>query len=116
MRLQPDWLGELVSICVSDDWRGAQTELTWGEVSPMFRRLLPELAQSEDADGYSSLEVRACREGIEWLSTNHPAEFGALCWQFWDWKRKHLTRAENHDELLQRAGKLLADYVDRACG
>ena len=30
MRLQPDWIGELVSICVSDDWRGAQTELTWG--------------------------------------------------------------------------------------
>ena len=115
MRLQPDWLGELVSICVDDDWRGSQMQLNWGDVSPMFRRLLPELAQSDDTDGYSSLEVRACRAGLEWLSANHQAEFNALCWQFWAWKRKHLNLADNHDELLQRAGILLAEYVDKAC-
>ena len=115
MKLQPDWIGELVSICVADDWRGAHRELDWSGVSPMFRRLLPELAETQD-EGYSSLEVRACRAGLEWMATAHPAEFGALCWQFWPWKRKHLTRADNHDELAQTAGKLLADYVDRACG
>ena len=115
MKLHPEWIGELVSICVSDDWRGASSSLHWDDVSPMFKRLLPELAQTEDADGYSSLEVRACRAGIEWLAQKHSAEFNALCWQFWPWRRQHLVRDDKHDELVQRAAGLLANYVDRAC-
>jgi hypothetical protein len=82
----------------------------------MFRRLLPSLAESESPDGYSSLEVRACRAGLEWMSGHHPREFAALCWQFWPWKRAHFPRTDDHDALVERAGALLAAYVDRACG
>lgn len=115
MRLKPDWIGELINICSADDWAEAQRPLDYPSVSPMFKRMLPELAEAEDAEGYSALEVRACRAGIEWLSARHPQEFAALCWQFWPWKRRHLERADNHDELVLRAGHLLANYVDSAC-
>ena len=115
IRLQPDWIGELVSVCSADDWADLQNPLDFPNVSPMFRRLLPNLAETEDAGGYSSIEVRACKAGIEWLSREHPEHYAALAWEFQSWKRKHLDKPQDHERLVLEAGKLLAKFVDSAC-
>jgi hypothetical protein len=111
----PDWVIDLVRQCASDDWSGVDRELDYPKVSPMFARLLPEMAETEEVTGYSSLELKACREGIDWLSKEHPAEYASLTWEFQRWKRKHMGRPDQHDANLQRAGALLAAYIDRIC-
>ena len=116
IRLQPDWIGELVSICSSDDWSDASQPLDYPSVSPMFRKLIPDLAEADDVTGYSSAEVRACKAGIEWLSKTHPNEYRALAREFQPWKRKHLEATEHDRELAMHAGKLLAKFVDVYCG
>lgn len=115
MKLEPAWIGELVGICAADDWAEVEQRLGHAAVSPMFRRLLPDLAESDESTGYSSAEVLACKAGIEWLMHAHPAEFQALSWEFHRWRRKTMARHEKHEELVQSAARLLADYVDRVC-
>lgn len=116
IRLQPEWIGELVSICAADDWADAKSPLDYPIVSPMFRRLLPDVAEGDDVTGYASAEVRACKTAIELLSKDHPLEFNALLWEFQPWRRRHLTVHKDHAALVLAAGKKLADYVDGICG
>lgn len=113
--MEQNWVGDLVRQCAADDWSGVDRDLDYPRVSPMFARLLPEMAETEDTSGYSSLELRACREGIDWLSKAHPSEYAALTWEFQRWKRRHMSKSDDHDALLQRAGELLASYIDRIC-
>ena len=47
---------------------------------------------------------------------DYPAEYAALAWEFQPWKRRHIPQADNHDALVLEAGRLLAAYVDAACG
>lgn len=115
MKLEPPWIGELIGICAANDWAGVEQQLGHASVSPMFRRLMPEMAEADDAMGYSSAEVRACAMGIEWLEKAYPLEFAALSWEFHRWRRREMQRHERHAELVQSAARLLADYVDRVC-
>lgn len=115
IRLEPDWVGELVSMAAKDDWSATTSALDYPTVSPMFRKLLPEVTETDDATGYSSAELAACKAGIEWLSKNYPAEYAALAWEFQPWKRKHLERSSDHHALVMYAGRLLAKFVDRFC-
>lgn len=114
IRLQPDWIGELLSVCSADDWADLQHPLAWPTVSPMFARFIP-LFETEDAGGYSSAEVRACKAGIEWLSREHPEHYAALAWEFQPWKRSQVAKLDAHERLALEAGKLLASFVDSAC-
>lgn len=115
IRLQPEWIGELLGICAADDWSDVQARLGHPSVSPMFRRMLPD-HEVEDVTGYSSAEVRACKVGIEWLAQEHPREHAALEWELRRWKRAHLQRQDDHEALVQAAAKLLSEFVDNACG
>lgn len=115
IRLQPDWIGELVSLASKDDWADTTSALDYPSVSPMFKRLIPSMAESDDVTGYSSAELTACKAGIEWLSQHHPAEYAALAWEFQPWKRKHLAKHKDHQDLVMQAGALLAKFVDRLC-
>lgn len=115
IRLEPDWIGELVSIASKDDWSDTTSALDYPSVSPMFRKLLPDIAEADDTAGYSSAELAACKAGIEWLSQNYPTEYAALAWEFQPWKRKHLGRHEDHHTLVLYAGRLLANFVDKFC-
>lgn len=115
IRIEPDWVGELISLAAKDDWSEATSGLDYPPVSPMFRKLLPGLAESDDVTGYSSAELRACKEGIDWLSREHPAEYAALAWEFQPWRRKREPRRDGHAELVQRAGSLLAKFIDDRC-
>lgn len=116
IRLQPEWIGELVGICARDDWSDLNDRLGYPSVSPMFQRFMPELAESDDVTGYSSAEVRACRAGIEWLCNHHPDEYAALQWEFQPSKRRLLVLQKNHTHLVLRAGTLLEQFVDKYCG
>ena len=116
IRLQPDWIGELVGICAADDWNDAQMPLDYPGVSPMFRRLMPELAETDEVTGYSSAEVRACKMGLEFLAREHPIEYMALTWEFQPWQRRQVPLLDDHEALVLRAGELLAAFVDEMCG
>ena len=116
IRLEPEWIGELVSMAAKDDWSDATSSLDYPNVSPMFRKLMPEMAESDDVTGYSSAEMRACKAGIEWLSQNHPEEYAALAWEFQPWKRKIIDKHDDHHALVMYAGRLLAKFVDAMCG
>ena len=115
IRLQPDWIGELLSVCAADERAAMHDRLDYPAVSPMFARLLPNLAEADEAGGYSSLEVRACKAGLEWMAREHPALYAALAWEFQTWRRAQMTRAEDHERLAMEAGLLLAKFVDSAC-
>lgn len=115
IRLEPEWIGELVSMAAKDDWSDTTSSLDYPTVSPMFRKLIPEMAESDDVTGYSSAEMRACKAGIEWLSKNYPNEYAALAWEFQPWKRKIIDKSDDHHALVMYAGRLLAKFVDAMC-
>lgn len=114
IRLHPEWIGELVSMCARDNWADTTSPLDYPTISPMWRKLLPESAESEDVGGYSSAELRACKAGIEHLSKMHPLEYTALRIEFQ--RRRHDVMHENHRQLVLRAGQILAKFVDDMCG
>ena len=116
IRLKPDWIGELVSLAAKEDLSDATAQLDYPSISPMFRRLMPEIAESSDVTGYSSAELAACKAGIEWIGKNYPEEYAALAWEFQPWKRKLIDKHEDHHALVMYAGRLLAKFVDAHCG
>ena len=116
IRLEPDWIGELASMAAKADWSDATSALDYPNVSPMFRKLMPEMAESDDVTGYSTLELAACKAGIEWLGKNYPDEYAALAWEFQPWKRTIIDKHDDHHALVLYAGRLLAKFVDAMCG
>jgi len=116
MNIEPLWVADLIRMCAADDWSDVDHALGHPRVSPMFKQFLPEPAESEEATGYSTCEMRACREGLEWLSHTHPQLYRALALQFYSWRRRHLERTADHEALVQRAAALLAEYVDKSLG
>lgn len=115
IRLEPEWIGELVSMASRSDWSDTTSSLDYPTVSPMFRKFIPDIAEADDVTGYSSVELAACKAGIEWLGVNHPDEYNALAWEFQPWKRKLIERHEDHHALVMYAGRLLANFVDKFC-
>ncbi len=116
MKIEPAWIADLVRLCSASDWSGLDASLGHASVSPMFARLIPDLASSEDVAGYSGAEIQACREGLEWLSRAHPEEYAALAWQMQRWRRKFTPQSQDHDSLVQRSATLLAQFVDKKLG
>lgn len=116
IRLEPDWVGELVSMCSKDDWSDTTSHLDYPTISPMFKKLIPDMAETDDVTGFSSAELRACKMAIEWLNVNHPEEYAALAWEFQPWKRKTLTQHADHHAMVMYAGRLIEKFIDKVCG
>lgn len=114
-RIEPEWVAELVRICASDDWAGAERPLSFSSVSPMFRKLLPELAESDDATGYSPIEVRACKAGLEWLAREQRDLYEALTAELNVSRHSRRNEDGNHHERVQKAAFLLGEFIDKAC-
>ena len=114
-KIEPEWVAELVRICASDDWAGAERPLHFPSVSPMFRKLMPDLAESDDATGYSSMEVRDCKAGLEWLSREHRDLYEALTAELNVSRHSRRNEDGNHHERVQKAAFLLGKFVDKAC-
>ena len=116
IRLQPDWVGELVSMWAARDWADAHGDLGYPTVSPMFARAVGNVTEWEDPTGYSSAELRAVVAAVDWLQTNHPEHWRALSREFRTWTRRTLEAKEGDRELVLEAGLLLANYIDEILG
>lgn len=115
IRLEPDWVGDLVSLWVAQDWADAQQRLGYPDVSPMFARALGNSSE-EDPTGYSSAEVRAMAAAIDWLRLVHWEHWRALSREFRSFSRSELPPKEGDRERVLEAGKMLADYIDNVLG
>ena len=113
IRLQPEWIGELVSQWAARDWADAQHDLGFPTVSPMFAKAVGTVTEFEDVTGYSSAEIRAVCAAVDWLQQQHPDHWRALSREFRTWTRRTLERKEGDDQLVLEAGKMIADYVDK---
>lgn len=116
MKIEPEWVADLVRMCSASDWSGLNASLGYPSVSPMFARLIPDLASTENVSSDLSAEMQACKEGLEWLSKAHPDAYAALAWQFQRWRRKFTPQQQDHDLLVQQAATLLARYIDKKLG
>lgn len=113
IRLQPEWVGELLSMWAAKDWADAQHDLGFPDVSPMFAKAVGMATEFEDPAGYSSAELRAVAAAVDWLQGAHPEHWRALSREFRTWTRRTLPRREGDDALVLEAGKFLADYIDK---
>jgi len=116
IRLQPEWIGELVSMWAAKDWAEAQMELGFPAVSPMFSKAVGNVAESEDVEGYSSAELRAVVAAVDWLQLVHAEHYRALSREFRQWTRRQTPGKEGDEQLVLEAGKMLADYIDNILG
>lgn len=116
IRLQPDWVGELVSQWAASDWNAAQQDLGFPTVSPMFAKAVGTVTEFEDVTGYSSSEMRAVAAAIDWLQVVHPEHWRALSREFRTWTRRTLERKDGDDQLVLEAGQMIAEYIDKVLG
>lgn len=112
IRLEPDWIGELLGQWAAGDWADARQDLGYPTVSPMFKKIVGNVTEFEDVTGYSSAELRAVSKAVDWLHEEHPEHWRALCREFRSWTRKTLEKKDGDDLLVIEAGKLLAFRVD----
>ena len=116
IRLQPEWIGELVSQWAAKDWVDASHDLGFPTVSPMFAKGIGSSFEFEDVTGYSSAELRAMAAAIEWLHLRHPDHWRALSREFRTWTRRTLEAKPGDDALVLEAGQMIADYIDKVLG
>lgn len=116
IRLQPEWVGELVSMWAARDWADTHGDLGYPTVSPMFAKALGHTTEWEDPTGYSSSELRAMAAAVDWLKANHPEHWRALSREFRQWTRRTLEGKEGDNQLVLDAGALLAGYIDKMLG
>ena len=116
IRLQPEWVGDLVSQWAAKDWSDAQGDLGYPTVSPMFARAVGVSAEAEDPTGYSSAELRAMAAAVDYLQLRHPEHWRALNREFRVWTRRDLEAKSGDAVLVLEAGTLLAKYIDETLG
>jgi hypothetical protein len=116
IRLQPEWVGELVSMWAAKDWADAQSDLGFPTVSPMFAKAMGTVTEFEDVEGYSSAEVRAMAAAVEWLKLTHEDHYRALSREFRTWTRRTMAAKDNDNQLVLEAGRMLAEYIDNVLG
>lgn len=113
IRLEPEWVGELLGHWAGKDWADAQQDLGYPKVSPMFSKAVGAVTEAEDVTGYSTAEGRAVLAAVDWLQVHHPEHWRALSREYKAWTRSTLAASAGDTELVLQAGKLIADFVDR---
>lgn len=116
IRLQPEWIGELLGHWAKSDWAEARDDLGYPRVSPMFAKAVGTSFESEDVTGYSSAEMRAMAAAVDWLHLTHYEHWRALSREFRGWTRKTLDAKEGDRERVLEAARMLADYIDNVLG
>lgn len=116
IRIEPDWVGELLSQWAGKDWFDAQQDLGFPTVSPMFAKAVGTSFELEDVTGYSHAELRAMIAAVDWLQLHHPEHWRALSREFRIWTRSTLERKDGDDALVLEAGTLIAKYIDDVLG
>jgi hypothetical protein len=110
----PDWVRDLLGLWAERDWHDAQMPLGLPTVSPMFAKGMGLATETEDVGGYSTLEVRTMAEAVEWLREQHPDHWRALSRSIRPWTRRDLPKADNDEQLVAEAMKMLEKFVDDA--
>jgi hypothetical protein len=113
MKLEPEWIGDLLGLWSRQDWHDSERHLGFPSVSPMFARAVGVVAETEEVAGYSSAELRAMTAGIEWLQLHHAEHYRALARELRPWARKNLEAKDGDKLLVLQAAKMLADYIDK---
>lgn len=72
------WVDELLSAWASGDWSDIARELGYPSTSPSFKAA-GETHEAPEPFEISSAEVRIVSEAIEWLASEYPPEYGAIC-------------------------------------
>ena len=116
IRIEPDWVGELLGQWAASDWRDAQQDLGFPSVSPMFAKAVGSSFETEDVTGYSHAELRAMVAGVDWLQLNHPEHYRALSREFRTWTRRTLEQRDGDDQLVMEAGRFLEKFIDETLG
>jgi hypothetical protein len=115
IRIEPDWVGELVGQWAGQDGVGARHELGFPNVSPMFSKVVSAYVE-DDVAGYSHVELRAMVAAVDWLHLVHYEHWRALSREFRHWSRKTLVEKPGDRELVLQAGRLLEKYIDEVLG
>lgn len=116
IRIEPDWVGELLGQWASKDWSDARDDLGFPAVSPMFSKAVGTSFELEDVTGYSSAELRAVAAAVDWLQLRHPDHWRALSREFRTWSRRTLEAKEGDRERVLEAGRMLEKYIDDVLG
>jgi hypothetical protein len=116
IRLQPEWVGELLGQWAAADWRDAQQDLGFPTVSPMFSKAVGFATESEDVTGYSHAELRAMVAAVDWLQLTYPDHYRALSREFRGWTRRTLEAKDGDRERVLEAGRMLEKYIDNVLG
>lgn len=112
IRIQPDWVGELLGQWAARDWLETQQELGFPSVSPMFAKAVGSSFEVEDVTGYSHAELRAMVAAVDWLHLHHPDHWRALSREFRGWTRRTLDPRPGDTDRVLEAGRLLEKYID----
>lgn len=116
IRIEPDWVGELLGQWAAKDWADAQHDLGFPTVSPMFAKAVGTSFELEDVTGYSRAELRAMVAAVDWLKLHHEDHWRALSREFRTWSRRTLEEKPNDRELVLEAGRMLEKYIDDVLG
>ena len=106
-----NWVKDLLGLWAGKDWRDAHMPLGLPAVSPMFRHAIGSQPE-EELSGYSTVEVKAMAEAVDWLSEQYPDHWRALSREIRPWTRRDLQKTDNDEQLVAEAMKFLEKYVD----
>jgi len=116
IKMQPDWVNDLLGQWAAGEWRDVQQDLGFPSVSPMFAKAVGSAFEAEDVTGYSHAEVRAMTAAVDWLQLHHTEHYRALSRQYRAWTRSTLERKDGDRELVLEAGRMLEKYIDEVLG
>ena len=116
IRIEPDWVGELLGQWAGKDLSDAQQDLGFPTVSPMFAKAVGTSFELEDVTGYSHAELRAMIAAVDWLQLHHPEHWRALSREFRIWTRSTLEAKPSDPDLVLEAGRMLEKYIDNVLG
>jgi len=112
MTTPPDWVRDLLGMWAHKDWVDAQHDLGFPTVSPMFAKAIGSGVSAEDVTGFSSAEIRATGEAIEWLQLEHHDHWRALSRELRPWTRRTLERKDGDEVLAIQAAWMLEKKID----
>jgi hypothetical protein len=106
----PGWVIDLLGLCLHQDMQTVRDSLDCRSVSDIFDRFTAEAAEPEDVVGYSTIEVQAMAEAVDWLSSKHLAHWQAINRQLRPWARMYGMVDDRR--LAEEGAQMLAAFVD----
>lgn len=97
------WVFDLVRMAGQEDRQVIGQELGWPSTANGFRKVLAESSETE-TDTYSSTEVAAMKDAIEWMRVELPESYAVVS--------AYMRRGEDAGLQLAQAMVILGQKVD----